>query len=90
MIGPNSQCWLSILDRGLDDNCGAILASYIDPKIAPDYRPTITARVDPPTFQIYSDIINDIEIWNLAYQIQYYIAGKIPNLVSLFPPFRIP
>ena len=37
-IGP-------MIDRGLDDNCGPILAFYIGPKIAPDYWPRITARV---------------------------------------------
>ena len=67
MIGPSSQCWQSMLaidiglmiDRGLDDNCGPILACYIGPKIAPDDRPRITARVKPMTFQIYNDINND-------------------------------
>ena len=53
---PSSRCWQPILaiadigpmdDRGLDDNCGPILAFYIGPKIAPDYRPRITARVKP-------------------------------------------
>ena len=42
-IGPT-------IDRGLDDNCGPILACYIDPKIAPDDRPRITARVKPMIF----------------------------------------
>ena len=51
-IGP-------IIDRGLDDNCRPILACYIGPKIAPDARPRITARVKPMTFQIYNDINND-------------------------------
>ena len=59
-IGP-------MIDRGLDDNCGPILACYICPKIARDYRPRITARVMPTIFQIYNDIINDNEIPNLAY-----------------------
>ena len=53
MIGPSSQCWQPILainigpmiDRGLDDNCGLILAFCIGPKIAPDDRPRITARI---------------------------------------------
>ena len=70
MIGPSSQCWQSMLaidigpmiDRGLDDNCGPILACYIGPKIAPDDRPGITARVKPMTFQIYNDINNDNKI----------------------------
>ena len=31
------------------------LASYIGPKIAPDDRPRITARVKPMTFQIHND-----------------------------------
>ena len=70
MIGPSSQCWQPILaidigpmiDRGLDDNCGPILASYIGPKIAPDARARITARVKPMTFQIYNDINNDNKI----------------------------
>ena len=42
-IGP-------MIDRGLDDTCGPILACYIRPKIAPDERPRITARVKPMTF----------------------------------------
>ena len=70
MIGPSSQCWQPMLaidvgamiDRGLDDNCGPILACYIDPKIAPDARPRITARVKPMTFLIYDDINNDNKI----------------------------
>ena len=54
-IGP-------MIDRGLDDNCGPILAYYIGPKIAPDDMPRITARVKPMTFQIYNDINNDNKI----------------------------
>ena len=54
-IGP-------MIDSGLDDNCGSILACYIGPKIALDYRPRITARVKPTTFQIYNDINNDNKI----------------------------
>ena len=54
-IGP-------MIDRGLDNNCGPILACYIGPKIAPDYRPRITARVKPTIFQIYDDINNDNKI----------------------------
>ena len=54
-IGP-------MIDRGLDDNCGPILACYIGPKIGPDDRPRITARVKPMTFQIYNDINNDNKI----------------------------
>ena len=58
MIGPSSQCWqpMSAIDigpmieRGLDRNCGPILACYIGPKIAPDARPRITARVKAMTF----------------------------------------
>ena len=57
----------SMIDRGLDDNCGPILACYIGPKIAPNYRPRITARVKPTIFQIYNDIINDNKISILAY-----------------------
>ena len=68
MIGPSSQCWQPILaidigpliDLGLDDNCGPILACYIGLKIAPDDRPRITARVKPMTFQIHNDIIMTI------------------------------
>ena len=56
-----------IIDRGLDDNCGPILACYIGPKTAPDYRPRITVRVKPTIFEIYNDIINDNKISNLAY-----------------------
>ena len=53
----------AIIDRGLDDNCGPILACYIGPsKIAPDDRPRIIARVKPMTFQIYNDINNDNKI----------------------------
>ena len=74
MIGPmislSSQCWQLVLaidigpmiDRGLDDNCRPILACYIGPKIAPDDRPRITARVKPMIFQIYNDINNDNKI----------------------------
>ena len=70
MIGPSSQCsqpMLAIeigpmLDRGLDDNCGPILTCYIGPKIAPDDRPRMTARVKPVTFQIKNDINNDNKI----------------------------
>ena len=55
-IGP-------MIDRGSDDNCGPILACYmIGPKIAPDNRPRISARVKPMTFQIYNDINNDNKI----------------------------
>ena len=75
MIGLSSQCWQQMLaidigpmiDRGLDDICGPILACYIGPKIAPDYRPKITARVKPTIFLISNDIINDNKISNLAY-----------------------
>ena len=53
MIGPSSQCWQPMLaidigpmiDRGLDDNCGPILACYIGFTIAPDNRPRITANL---------------------------------------------
>ena len=70
MIGPSSQCLQPMLaidigpmiDRGLDDNCGPILACYIGPKIAPDDRPRITARVNPTIFHIYNDINNDNKI----------------------------
>ena len=55
-IGP-------MIDRGLDDNCGPILACYIGPKIAPDYRPRITTTI----FLICNDIINNNKISNLAY-----------------------
>ena len=51
-----------IIDRGLDDNYRPILACYIGPKIAPDDRPRIIARVKPMSFQIYNDINNDNEI----------------------------
>ena len=52
----------TMIDRGLDDNCGPILACYITPKIAPDYRRRITAKVKPTTFHIYNDINNDNKI----------------------------
>ena len=55
-----------MIDRGLDDDCGPILASYIGPKIAPDYWPWITAKIKPTTFQIYNDSNNDNKIKNLA------------------------
>ena len=53
MIGASLQFWQPMLavdigpmiDRGLDDNCGPILACYIGPEITPDYRPRIIARV---------------------------------------------
>ena len=54
-IGP-------MIGRDLDDNCGPILACYIGPKIAPDDRPRITARVKLTIFQIYKDINNDNKI----------------------------
>ena len=59
-IGP-------MIDRGLDDNYGPILACYIGPKIAPesgaiDDRLRITARVKPTIFQIYKDTNNDNKI----------------------------
>ena len=67
MIGSSSQrlqLMLAIdirpmIDRGLDDNCGPTLTCYIGPKIAPDYRPRITARVK---LQIYNDINIDNKI----------------------------
>ena len=54
-IGP-------MIDQGLDDNCRPILAYYIGPKITPNYRLWITARVKPTTFQIYNDINNKSKI----------------------------
>ena len=54
-IGP-------MIDRGLNDNFEPILACYIGSKIAPDYRPRITARIKPTTFQNYNDINNDNKI----------------------------
>ena len=65
MIGPSSQCWQPmlaidfgpIINRGLDDNCGPILACYIGPKIAPNYRPRITARIRSTIFQIIMILI---------------------------------
>ena len=53
-IGP-------MIDRGLDDYYGPILACYIGPKIASDDRPRITARVKPTIFQIYKYIIMTIK-----------------------------
>ena len=69
MIGPSSQCWQPMLaigigpmiDRGLDDNCGPILACYIGPKIAPDDRPRITARVKPIPFKFIMILIMTIK-----------------------------
>ena len=54
-IGP-------MIDRGLDDNCGPILAHYIGPKITPDYGPRSTAKVKPTTFQRYNYSNNDNKI----------------------------
>ena len=54
-IGP-------MIDWGLNDNYGPILACYIGPKITPDDRPRITARVKPTIFQIYKDNNNDNKI----------------------------
>ena len=54
-IGP-------MIDRGLDDNYGPILACYIGPEIPPDDRPRITAKFKPITFQIYNDINHDNKI----------------------------
>ena len=51
-----------MIDGGLDDNCGPILACYVGPKIAPDDRPRIAARVKPTIFQIYNDINNGNKI----------------------------
>ena len=59
-IGP-------MIDRGLDDNYGPVLACYIGRKIAPDDRPRITARVKLMTFQTHNEINNDNKIQNLAY-----------------------
>ena len=59
-IGP-------MIDRGLDDNCGPLLARYIGPKIAPDYSPRITATVQPTTFEIYNDINNNEKVLTFAY-----------------------
>ena len=56
----------TMIDRGLDDDCGPILACYIGPKIALDYRPRTTARIKPMTLQNYNDINNDNKIQNLA------------------------
>ena len=58
MIGPSSQCLQLMLtidigpmiNRGLDDNCGSILACYIGPTVTPDYRPRMNASVNPKTF----------------------------------------
>ena len=59
-IGP-------MIDRGLDDNCGHILACYIGPKIAPDYRLRINARIKLTTIQNYNYINNDNKIIKLTY-----------------------
>ena len=64
MLTANVGYWYigPMIDRGLDVNCGRILACYIGPKIAPNDRPRITARVKPMTFKIYNDINNDNKI----------------------------
>ena len=59
ILAPKS---LPMIDRGLDDNCGPILAYYIGPKIPPDDRPRNTAKINPTIFQIYNDINNDNKI----------------------------
>ena len=51
-IGP-------MIDQGLNDNCRPILPYYIGPRIAPDYRPRITARIKQTSFPNYNDINND-------------------------------
>ena len=51
-IGP-------MIDRGLNDDCGPILACYIGPKIASGSRPRIIARVKLMIFQINIDMNND-------------------------------
>ena len=69
-IGPSLQCWQPMLvidigpmiDRGLDDDSGPILACYIGLKIAPYYRPRITARFKLMTFQNYHDNISIMTI----------------------------
>ena len=58
-IGP-------IIDWGLDDHCKPMLACYVGPKVAPDFRSKITARVKPTIFQIYNNINNDYGIQHLA------------------------
>ena len=67
MLAANAIDIGPMIDRGLDDNCGPILARYIGLKIALDGTPRITVRVKPMTFQIYNDIKNDNKIWKLAY-----------------------
>ena len=42
--------------------------SYIGPKIAPDYRPRITATVKPTILQIYNDD-NDKLIMRMKFKI---------------------
>ena len=64
-----------MIDRGLDDNCGPILACYIGPKIAPDDRPRITARI----FQIYDDINNDNK-FGVKFTGDYRSIAIIPTL----------
>ena len=61
-----SQCWLSILDRWSIEAWMIIAGLYwliiIGPKIGPDDRPRITARLKPMTFQIYNHVNNDNKI----------------------------
>ena len=83
-IGPSLQCWQPMLvidigpmiDRGLDDDCGPILACYIGLKIAPYYRPRITARIKLMTFQNYHDNISIMTIkfksWRIINTNQYW------------------
>ena len=73
MIGPSSQCsqlMLTIdigpmIDQGLDDNCEPILACYIGPKIAPDYRPRVIAKVDRRPYKFIVISIMTIKFKNL-------------------------
>ena len=70
MSGPSSKCWQTMLaidigpmiDRRSDDNCGPILACYIGPKIDPDDRLRITARVKPKTFLIHYVLLIHVNI----------------------------
>ena len=61
-VNGGYRYWTDDRSRVGYDNCGPILACYIGPKIAPDDRPRITARVKPMIFQIYNDINNDNKI----------------------------
>ena len=65
MIGPSSQCWQPIfaitigpmIDRGLNDNCGSILAPKSLPIIGRELLPELSRQ----TFKFIMILIMKIE-----------------------------